>query len=111
MTRPSYVRSRDIARWFIERPGTVTHYADVAEALNMPKGLVNAALARMAKIPQYNIGHGEVAGYYVYRPNAVKPAEPARETPEMFELVGLTQSGVKVVRSEKGILYPLGTEL
>jgi len=110
--RPNYDRSRQVARWMIERPGTVTHYADVAEALDMPKNLVNAALSRMAKMPQYRINHGDVAGYYVYRPNAVtEPAEVSREIPEMFELVGITQSGTKVVKSEKGILYTLSTEL
>lgn len=107
--------TRKVLAYYRARPGQTIHYKDVAEDIpGSTPANVNASLSRVvAKHPEYGFErHG--AGNYVYLRDKENMPKEEKEIPahkQIFEGVGITKDGSRIVRDENGVLWKLSERL
>ena len=109
-------RTIDTMRYMRNRPGQIIHYSDVAADVNLTNTQVNSALGyAVAKHPEWGIER-RGSGQYVFLPEKQKdspPDKPAAEDPtqSVYEGVGVTKDGSRIIRDTNGVLWKLSDRL
>jgi hypothetical protein len=104
-----------VLRYMRSKPGLIMHYSDVASDLNVNASNVNSCLVRcVTRNPEYGITR-EGQGQYLFSPD--KQGKKSEATPdatpmgEVYELVGQSKDGTRVVRDSTGVLWKLTERL
>lgn len=105
-----------VLRYMRGKPGQIIHYSDVAGDLQMDEKNVNAVLARVvSKHPEYGMDR-KGSGQYVFDPSKVLVLPKTESTKptivgSMYEGVGVTKDGTRIVRDEDGTIWKLSERL
>lgn len=107
--------TNDVLRYMRARPGQILLYGDVAADINQPRQNVNNALVRAVKAhPEWGIER-RGSGQYVFLPEKQTDTtpEPEKESPtqSLYEGVGVTKDGTRIVRDTEGVLWKLSERL
>jgi hypothetical protein len=106
-----------VLRYMRAKPGQYLYFRDIAADLNQDIAKVNNSLSQVVRShPEYGVRRvGQ--GQYVFKPELqgeeVTTEAPVDERPEthMYEGVGVTQDGTRVIRDENGVLWKLSERL
>lgn len=101
--------TRIVGRYMRQSPGIQIHFHDIAKDTGLELSQVNNALSQMCRNGDQGI-YRVKSGVYIYRPETVAQETPQNTGPKMYEEVGTTKAGERVIRDENGILWKLSGE-
>lgn len=82
---------------------------EITRETGCKRSSVTGCLLRMAKNSASPIVFGSQQGFYRYSTSLGNKEEP--QTPEMYEFIGLTQAGERIIRDEHKRLWRIAGEL